>query len=87
MELSNAYEYGKKKQFEKYSKHFWVSWYKKNIDEWDSNTRESHRQNTLDGRIKADELFSWTQTSNAPHWFNCRCNTLYSLYNLDKNEI
>ena len=87
MELSNAYEYGKLKQFEKYTNHFWVSWYKKNVDEADSNTRESHRQNTLDGWIKASELFSWTQTSHAPHWFNCRCNTLYSLYNLDKEEI
>lgn len=87
MELSNAYEIWKKKQFEKYTEHFWTTWFKRNVSEWDSSARESHIQNSRDGWIESDKLFSWTNTMHAPHGFNCRCDTVYSLFKPDSEEI
>ena len=81
MEVWNAYEYWSRKQHDEYTKNFWVTWYKRSITQWDSNARESHIENENAWWIAKNELFPWTQTDHAPHWFNCRCYTDYSIVN------
>ena len=81
MEVWNAYEYWSRKQHDEYTKNFWVTWYKRSITQWDSNARESHIENEKAWWISKNELFPWTNTDHAPHSFNCRCYTDYSIVN------
>lgn len=87
MEVWNAYESWSRKQHDEYTKHFWVTWYKKSITQWDSNARETHIINEEAWWIPKDELFPGTQTDHAPHWFNCRCYTDYSIVNPESLEL
>jgi hypothetical protein len=81
MEVWNAYEYWSRKQHDEYTKNFWVTWYKRSKTQGDSNARESHLKNEEAWWIAKNELFPWTNTDHAPHWFNCRCYTDYSIVN------
>ena len=81
MEVWNAYEFGSRKQHDEYTKHFDVVWYKRTITQGDSNARASHIKNEEVWWILKNELFPWTNTDHAPHWFNCRCYTDYSIVN------
>jgi hypothetical protein len=81
MEVWNAYEFGSRKQHDEYTKHFDVVWYKRTITQGDSNARASHIKNEEAWWILKTELFPWTNTDHAPHWFNCRCYTDYSIVN------
>ncbi len=83
MEVWNAYEYWSRKQHDEYTKNFGVTWYKRSITQWDSNARESHIENENAWWIAKNKLFPWTNTDHAPHWFNCRCYTDYSIVNPD----
>ena len=80
MEVWNSYEYGARKQHDEYTEHFWVVWYKKSTTQWDSNARETHKQNEEAWWILKTEPFPWTWTDHAPHEFNCRCYTDYSVF-------
>ena len=81
MEVWNAYEFGSRKQHDEYTEHFDVIWYKRTKTQGDSNARESHIKNEEAWWILKNELFPWTNTDHAPHWFNCRCYTDYSIVN------
>jgi len=81
MEVWNAYEFGSRKQHDEYTKHFDVVWYKRSKTQWDSNVRATHIINEEAWWISKNELFPWTNTDHAPHWFNCRCYTDYSIVN------
>lgn len=84
MEVWNAYEFGSRKQHDEYTEHFGVTWYKRSKTQGDSNARESHIKNEEAWWIAKNELFPWTNTDHAPHWFNCRCYTDYSIVNPEK---
>ena len=81
MEVWNAYEFGSRKQHDEYTKHFDVVWYKRTKTQGDSNARVTHIINEEAWWIPKNELFPWTNTDHAPHWFNCRCYTDYSIVN------
>jgi len=81
MEVWNSYEVWYRKQHDEYTEHFWITWYKRSITQWDSNARESHIKNEEAWWILKTELFPGTKTDHAPHWFNCRCYTDYSIVN------
>ena len=87
MEVWNSYEYWARKQHDEYTEHFWVTWYKRSKTQWDSNARASHVENEKAWWILKNELFPWTNTDHAPHWFNCRCYTDYSLVDPESGEI
>ena len=81
MEVWNSYEYWARKQHDEYTEHFWITWYKRSKTQWDSSARASHVENEKAWWIPKNELFPWTNTDHAPHWFNCRCYTDYSIMN------
>lgn len=80
MEVWNAYEFGSRKQHDEYTKKFGVTWYKRSITQ-DDSARKSHIENKKAWWIPKNELFPWTNTDHAPHSFNCRCYTDYSIVN------
>ncbi len=79
MEVWNAYEFGSRKQHDEYTEHFGVTGYKRSITQ-DDSARKSHIENEKAWWIAKNELFPWTHTDHAPHWFNCRCYTDYSIF-------
>ena len=79
MEVWNAYESWSRKQHDEYTEHFGVTWYKRSKTQGDSNARKSHLINEEAWWIQKNKLFPWTNTDHAPHWFNCRCYTDYSI--------
>lgn len=86
-EVSQAYEFWKKQNFENNKSSLWVVWWKRSITQWDDGVRPSHLQNEMDGWIPADRVFSWTGTDIAPHWIWCRCYIQYSLVNPETGKL
>ncbi len=79
MEMGNAYEAGKRSQFDSYAAEMGTVGWKRSQTQGDDKVRPSHWANQEAGWIPANELFPGTQTDHAPHGFNCRCVTSYRL--------
>lgn len=79
METGNAYEKGKRAQFDGYTAKFNAQGWKKSLVA-DLTARPTHIQNQKDGWIPKTQLFSGTKTDIAPHGFNCRCTVIYSIF-------
>lgn len=87
MEVWNAYEFESRKQHYEYTEYFGVTWYKRSKTQGDSNARKSHLINKMAWWISKNKLFPWTNIDHAPHWFNCRCYTDYSIVNPETGII
>lgn len=87
MEVWNSYEIWVRTQHDEYTDEFWVTWFKSSHTQADSNVRPSHQVNEDAWWIPKNETFPWTDTDHAPHWFNCRCYTDYSIVNPETGEI
>lgn len=81
METWTAYYIWSDKQYDLYSEDLGVTWWKHSYTQWDSEVRDSHKQNEDDWWIPRDQEFSWTGTDIPPYDFGCRCYKKMSIVN------
>jgi len=87
MEVAQAYSQWEKKQYDIWGSEFWVTGFKRSITQHDESVRESHKANELAWWISRNQVYPWTWTMNAPHWFMCRCHDINSLTNPDTGYL
>lgn len=79
-ETAMAYNHATRKMIDNFADDLDVEGWKRAVTQKDSSVRDSHRTNEAEWRIPKNQVFS-TWHDNAPFWYFCRCDVIYSLVN------
>lgn len=87
METWTAYYFWNDKQYDLYTEDLGVTGWKHSFTQWDSEVRDSHKQNEDDWWIPRNQDFSWTWSNTPPYDFWCRCYKKNSIMNPESGKL